>query len=834
MLLVITNLCFGVFRAAAAGPQIAHDSDKKLVTMADAENHLVLRLNYDGRCTLDRVVVRGEEVVPPATGVCSSIRLGTAEHTTRSGLKSPKVAVADNTVTVSEIRFGGSGVDVEETWSFTVQADRIVWRIARKYLTGGTLDDTGFPGWDFTSPSTWTGALLGTGGVAWFRLFDTPTATYGVHTGPVTFWNRDNGVCLRIVPTVPEGRHAAVRFSRQPRGTLSFNYCVTDQELAAKHGHSRFLRDKQDVWASFKVVPGETAVEYTLSGLDYAEAYDRGVFKGIDGAAVREICNTIARLGVIDAKIIGSNGWYSGSAVLQEQWLAQLGLPINDPAYVRNYTETLDYQRDNAIGPDGRVKPRWSYGPGDDMPGTYDRFGFYECQWGYMLDSQPDWVINVSEQFDFTGDLDWLRSHKSTCERVLDYMLRRDSNNNGLVEVMTDTHAQQKGCDWLDIVWVSFEAASINAQMYHALVLWADCEELLGDLGHAAKYRAAANKLKASFNKTTANGGFWNPDRKWYVHWRNKDGAVHGDNLVLMVNFMAIAYGVCDDSSRRDAILGQTEAEMKKEGLFFWPTCIYSYEKDEGHSKFNWPFPSYENGDIFLAWGEVATRAYAQYDPAIAVRYVKNVLDQYAKDGLAFQRYQRRSQTGAGNDILSNMSSPVVGLYRNIYGVQPKWNRLYLEPHLTPELNGTRLKYWLRDQWYTIDLDTRRCRIAVNDFSVSAAKPLAVNAKGDTLEYFCGNRKTFSMAVTRSVPASLELRIDAWPSAAAGLRKWTETAAQDGMTVSHVVSDLVPGAEYTLFRNGARVTTVRSDAAGNIAFEVAISDSQPQTYELKR
>jgi hypothetical protein len=293
MLLVITNPCLGALRAAVAGPQIAHDSDKKLVTMANAENHLVLRLNYDGRCMLDRVVVRGEEVISPATGVCSSIRLGTAEHTTRSGLTSPKVAVAENTVTVSEIRFGGSGVDVEETWSFTVRADRIVWRIARKYLTGGTLDDTGFPGWDFTSPSTWTGALLGTGGVAWFRLFDTPTATYGVHTGPVTFWNRDNGVCLRIVPTVPEGRHTAVRFSRQPRGVLSFNYCVTDQELATRHGHCRFLRDKQDVWAPFKVVPGETTVEYTLSGLDYAEAYDRGVFKGIDGAAVREICKNL-------------------------------------------------------------------------------------------------------------------------------------------------------------------------------------------------------------------------------------------------------------------------------------------------------------------------------------------------------------------------------------------------------------------------------------------------------------------------------------------------------------------------------------------------------------
>ena len=44
---------------------------------------------------------------------------------------------------------------------------------------------------------------------------------------------------------------------------------------------------------------------------------------------------------------------------------------------------------------------------------------------------------------------------------------------------------------------------------------------------------------------------------------------------------------------------------MRKERLFFWPACIYSYKKDEGHDQVNWPFPAYENGDIFLAWGEV-------------------------------------------------------------------------------------------------------------------------------------------------------------------------------------------------------------------------------------
>ena len=74
-----------------------------------------------------------------------------------------------------------------------------------------------------------------------------------------------------------------------------------------------------------------------------------------------------------------------------------------------------------------------------------------------------------------------------------------------------------------------------------------------------------------------------------------------------------------------------------------------------------WPFPAYENGDIFLSWGEVATCAYVQYDPSLAVRYVKNVLDQYEKDGLAFQRYLRKTQRGAGNDILSGNALPVVG-----------------------------------------------------------------------------------------------------------------------------------------------------------------------------
>jgi hypothetical protein len=42
------------------------------------------------------------------------------------------------------------------------------------------------------------------------------------------------------------------------------------------------------------------------------------------------------------------------------------------------------------------VKSRWAGRPGDDMPGSYDSRGYYECQWGWLMDSQTSWVINVA------------------------------------------------------------------------------------------------------------------------------------------------------------------------------------------------------------------------------------------------------------------------------------------------------------------------------------------------------------------------------------------------------------------------------------------------------
>jgi hypothetical protein len=821
--LAIVTFLLTPFAARAA----VHDTATKTVTLSDGSGRLQLHLNVDRKCVLDGVTVNGRNVLSSETGVCSAVKVGGRGHSTRSCTVSPSVNVDGGVVTVAGIRFGGDEVSVEETWQFTELPDRILWKIQRRYGAETTLEDASIPGWDFADMQTWTGALLDTGGVAWCKLMGAPNATYGVHAGSVTFWNKEKNDCLRIAATPQADAKSALRFSHQPNGVFSFNNIIATAVMQPKYDLRRFLADKQDVWKPF-AASGEVVVEYALSAMDYDKAYYRGDLKGIDGGAVREICNTIGRIGVIDAGIMGSNGWYSGYAVLQEPWLALMGLPIDDPQFFANYAASLDYARDNAVGADGRVKPRWAHCKGDEIPGTYDERGFYECQWGIMWNTQPDYVTNVADLFDFTGDVAWARGQKETCEKVLGLALSRDSNNNGLLECMTDSHTEAKGSDWLDVVWAAFDNSFVNAEMYNALLLWADVEEVLGDADAASKYRTAATRIQESFNKPVAEGGLWNPDKGWYVHWRDRDGSVHGDNFVTPVNLMAVAFGLCNDPARKASILDQLEAVMQQENLFFWPLCVYSYQPDEVY-KVNWPFPNYENGDLFLAWGEVGMRAYADYKPEIGVKYLKKVLEQYNRDGLAFQRYLRGSQKGAGDDILANNIQPVTGLYRDIYGIQPKYNRLHLNPHLTPDLAGTRLNYLLRGKTYQITLDLDCSTASADGFSLTAKGAFSVNVTADAVEYFHGADKTRALAVVQAEALPVSLRVEDWSDT----RRWTVEPAVRETTLSYVLCGLNPEKNYEVLLNGVRTEAVAAGADGAGMFNRNTSTSEAQSFELR-
>ena len=972
--------------AQAAAGSVVQDAAHETYTVADGNRDLVLRLRCDGRCVLDRVVVRGRPVLAPA-GVYCGIKVGPRWYTTQACQRSPVVTVDKGTLTVSGITFGGEGVWVHEKWTFHTGPDRITWRIERTLGAGVILEDAAMPAWDFAGMETWKGGLLADGGVAWGKYLEAPNATYGVRSGGVTFWNPEAHDCLRITPlpiTPAGGARIGQKFTHQRDGAFSYRAVVSPETLNPRLNLARYRPDSSDLWAPFAVPAGDMSVEYTLQALDYDAVYDRGDLRGVDGAAVRELLNTVGRYGVIDDALVGGNGWRTGWVCLHEPFFGLLGLAIDDPGYTANLAATLDQERDQAMQGDGRVLSRWHQDGGDAMPGTYRPSGYYECVWGYTLDSQPDYVLCVCDEFDLTGDLPWLRGQKSACERALDYLLRRDIGATGLAEMMTGSAADGQCSDWLDTIYASGKNALVNALLYGALAEWSQREELLGDAAAAAHYHAAGVRLKAAFNRSTDDGGFWDPVRGWYAYWRETDGSVHGDNLVLPVNFCAIAYGLCDDPARRRSVLQQTEAQMQRENLFHWPLCVYPFEEkapadpclsaakwiwhpaatdaaqtcrlrrsfeipagrhvvtaplkvsaddryvlfldgrpvgmgDDWHrigqydvaaaltpgrhvlaveatnvsgpcglllglrvtlddgtvlpvvSDGSWraslrketgwevagfrddfwesareiaaadggpwnlvpmhrrlgadnsfPFPSYENGDIFLSWGEMGVRAYAQEDPATAMKYVRAVLSRYGRDGLSFQRYRRRDQAGAGDDILAGNAMTVAGLYRDIYGVRPKWNRLYLEPHLTPDLNGTRLRYGLRGQEYQVALGASGARVSVGGFSARDAAPFAVAASGDMLRFYPGEGSLAALTVTRSAEAPMDVAVEAWSDAPTGVRRWSESCPKAPVTAAHSVGGLRPGSGYTLSVNGAVRAHLRADPSGHVSFRIPL------------
>lgn len=809
---------------ASDSPLVTIDNTHHVATVRDGTGNLRLKLSFAKGCVVKELIVDGQQVLSPIKGLWSGIKMGNRWFTTENLAHRPKLSKTADSLHVSGISYQGNKVRVEEGWTLTAKADSIQLKIDRNYLDGGTLQDSAMPQTSFANMSTWTGALLGTGGVAWTKLLDAPNATYALHTDSATLWNLKSDGCLRLSTIKPSPKQTAMKFTRQPSGEFSMTVTKTSHELVPLHGKARFLRDRQDIWAPFQVSAGDRiSANFELKPLSYKQTYNRGDFKGLDTHAISEILNTIGRIGVIDDNIVGSNGWYSGYAVLHEPWLSRVGTALNDPNYLRSMEGWLDFAKDHAISADGMVKSRWCYTDGDAQPGTYDQTsGFYEAQWGRLMDTQSSYVTDVADLFDQTGNKEWLRGQKKACEAALDYLLRRDSTGNGLVEMENSTLKQHRSSDWLDIVWASYENALVNAQLYGALKKWTTVESLLADYGQANRYYNYAEKLKASFNKPSSEGGFWDQDKGWYVYWREADRSVHGNNLTVPVNLTALAEGLCDDPTRRSRLLNTIEEKMKAESLLSWPACFEGYAPGEGKDDV---FPTYENGDIFLAWAEYGVRAYAQTHPEIALKYVKKIVNQYKKDGLAFQRYLRKSGAGAGDDILANNCNVITGLYRDIFGIQPKYNRLVLDPHLAPELNGTTVNYVTRGQKLQIDLSVNNYRVRHNQFSVRSHRAFGVEFGPKDVTLFDVLPGPGIVTVEPDTAAPVEVTL----LNSNQVMAWRIFTGERARRITQTFQGLSEGRVYHVVSGGKTIATVSSRKP---SVKVLCKAGQPMDFEL--
>jgi hypothetical protein len=139
-----------------------------------------------------------------------------------------------------------------------------------------------------------------------------------------------------------------------------------------------------------------------------------------------------------------------------------------------------------------------------------------------------------------------------------------------------------------------------------------------------------------------------------------------------------------------------------------------------------------------------------------------------------------------------------------------------LDPHLIPELDGTKINYRLRNQQYELTLGTNRSAIAVAGFTVRSGGSFAVNAAGNRLACFSGNQDQPAITLTRNKIADLALSIDSWPAANVGECRWTISYPSPSAAVRMVISGLRPRTAYRLQTNGVTVSALHTDADGRI------------------
>ena len=203
---------------------------------------------------------------------------------------------------------------------------------------------------------------------------------------------------------------------------------------------------------------------------------------------------------------------------------------------------TVDWSLDHRVKPTGEVIAYWDYAD--------------------MLDANASPLIAAWDYVEATGDHAWLARRIERLEFIAQYLVKRDVDNDGLVE---STHSgnygtliePMRGDSTYDTINGGHKNAYCNALIYRAFRCLADLERQLQRPERQQQYTERADRLKAAYVKT-----FFNPATGWLAWWKSEDGEVH-DLSSPMITSLAICYGLVEPSAGRqmlDRLWGKIEA----------------------------------------------------------------------------------------------------------------------------------------------------------------------------------------------------------------------------------------------------------------------------------
>ncbi len=238
------------------------------------------------------------------------------------------------------------------------------------------------------------------------------------------------------------------------------------------------------------------------------------------------------------------------------------------------------------------------------------------------LDSYPSLVISACNYIKGSNNLKWAQKYYPAIKFWMDDQMKRDHNNNGLVE---DKRSGNSGAadqtlrpaNWWDTIGFGYEDAFSNAITYDALNLMILTAKRLNKRDDVAMYTRYALKLKDSYFKT-----FYNPATGVLAGWKSKDGKLH-DYYFLYVNSMAIYYNLVPKNKIK-GIMNALWKKMEEVGFHDFslgvPGNIVSIRREDYfHHDPRWgggeeedgsdAFQRYENGGASLNWSYFTLKA---------------------------------------------------------------------------------------------------------------------------------------------------------------------------------------------------------------------------------
>ncbi|HVC90490.1 MAG TPA: hypothetical protein VND66_07705 [Acidobacteriaceae bacterium] len=233
-------------------------------------------------------------------------------------------------------------------------------------------------------------------------------------------------------------------------------------------------------------------------------------------------------------------------------------------------------------------------------------------------DTLPSMLIAAADCVRAGNSDAWLKDNYTGIQGWVDSMMATDKNGNGLVKyavsgnsgIWSDGAPKFRPSNWWDTIGFGYEDAYSNALAYRSLRGMAMMAARVGKPEDAARYVAAANKLRDVYYKT-----FYDPKTGVLGGWRSADGQLH-DYYFLWVNGIAIHYGLVP-KQEANSIMDKLLAKMQ----------------EVGYDKFNLGLP-----------GNLITVALKDYvDRRGPGRYGGGVL---ADNSDGFQNYENGGATG--------------------------------------------------------------------------------------------------------------------------------------------------------------------------------------------